>query len=337
MSLGWGDRLGLSALGLLFGLGLSEAAVRALNPAPRLQLIDRAKDFDTRVVDGTLVWSYREAGELLRHNIACDRPVRVVWLGCSVDYGVEVAYEDTFVGRLDAALAADGVCIHNLARPGFLTPQNEVELVDWVAANGEPDLVVFDVWSAYPARYRPISPTVWAQLPLRLPVDTDTPLPPPLPLPAGFHRGLLARSLLWQRLTLAVVPESPPRVDYVQEVHRSVEALSAGGQRPLLVWLHRVVGGNESADFARLAWHERPYPAFDLASRMDGLDPTPLFRSDVHFNEQGHVWAFEQLLPAVRDRLVELGKIPAPPGWTPPAWRVGRATPGAGLGDDGWP
>jgi hypothetical protein len=299
-------RIGLTALGLLVGLGLAEGAVRWINPRPRVQVISPAEQSLTwRVDDGVAVWRHDDWEQ--RRNEACDRGRTVVWLGCSIDFGVHVPYRQTFVGLLDEALADEGVCVINLAQPGFVMEQNLAELRAWEAAHGAPDLVVLDAWAAFPARYRQISSAAWAQLPASLPVDTDLPLPSPFPLPASWHRALLEHSLLWQRLVLAIVPTAPGRQDQIAELVQAVQSL---GDRNLLVMNHRTVDGNQTDEVPREAQQIHPFPMVDLPLAMEGIDPRPLYLSDIHFTPEGHRWAFERLLPAVRSRLTEAPASP---------------------------
>jgi hypothetical protein len=158
--------LGLIALGVLIGLALTEAWVRAARWMPPSQIV-RGECLHS--VDGVPVWGCEsDSDDVRRHNRACvethPERTRVLFLGSSITYGSDLTAAETFTTaleeRLNQSQPTPGFCVLNFAQPGFHFDQKYAVALTEVARY-QPALIMWESWEDW-QEYRIIGDAAYA-------------------------------------------------------------------------------------------------------------------------------------------------------------------------------
>ena len=314
----WGFATALVLAGSALGLGAAEVAIRALDPAPRVQIVRaRPPDFELADLDGIPYW---EEDRLRQHVDCVDlRPgsTRLLFLGDSIFYGQALQPSEVFTTLLEQRLnrqsPAPGFCVLNFSQRAF-SGQQKLALARRLIPRYRPAIVFWEVWSE-PALYTRLGDAAYRFWDVEV---ADDGLPSVFGLPPGWNAWLIQTSRLYEYATLAL---APPRAhdsrlemaDFMDHALAEVRGLAAnvGAQLVLEILppLDRPFdGGGQPV---------HPLEAFvpDLA-RERGLDPVLLSRELAgedylrlrldpccHFNAEGHRVLADRFFHQVVQRL----------------------------------
>jgi hypothetical protein len=285
----WGFAAALAA-------GTAEVAVRAIDPAPRTQVVRPDAQRRLRDVRGVPAWERLGDGwpETLRGEGCVVGPggKRVVFTGDSILQVTGEAAVDNFVVDLRARLP--GWCLHNVAEAGFIGEQKAAVALDALERGGV-DAVVWEVWGerGHAVRHGEVVMHVGGY-------DVDDagwPVVPWLPVPSALHDALMARSRAWAYAVLAIGPTG--RFAPVSPLFEGVRAatVAQGGRMALLVMpeLERPFGepspvwDEVKAEVAGWA-ASSAVPSLDIGAAWAGKYDHEALRLDpcCHYNPAGH-------------------------------------------------
>ncbi len=209
--------VGLAVSALVF-LATVEGTFRAMNPVPRVQLVDlEARDITW--VDGHPVWA--DGWEVpIPEDCPTEGGRSVLLLGDSI--AVQGADAPDTIGPQLARRLQDvwgvPVCAKVAARPG-MPVESQLALARAVDPDLEASVVVVLVWRASGSSIR--TGRWWIET---TPIATDAdgwPFPP-LPLPDALHRPLLDASAAWRYATLALAAQRETDIPSEQRTHREI-------------------------------------------------------------------------------------------------------------------
>jgi lysophospholipase L1-like esterase len=307
----------LAPLTLLLLAATGEAILRVFAPAPdRVRYEDKlAESARTEVTDVSKTrvfgmiqpasypggvyelkpnhhWSYQGV-PIATNRFGCrapeiaDRPApgvtRLLVLGDSVTFGWGVRAEETYAGRLQAALGAS-VEVVNCAEPGYNLPQ-EAERFAYLLPRLHPDLLLlgYTLNDHLPALFQPQRPSV-------------------LERSALF---LLFRDL-WSARRQQVSPDEEQRARLVGGFDR-LTSLARSARVPVLMYIYPQPLGEAMVALPRGLGTERGIEYIDLyqalargfGGRIHALSEVYLTPTDPHPNALGHALMAESLQPQI--------------------------------------
>jgi hypothetical protein len=299
---------------------VAEAAVRILNPQPRVQLV-RHESLHT--VDGIPIWDRqpdRENRECVEQH---PERTRIAFFGSSITYGTGMRPDQSFGVALEARLnelrPTPGFCVLNFAQPGYAFGQKLVR-AEMELPRYRPALVMWEDWAEW-HEYALLGDTAYGIHGYRVRPDGFIGM---ARVPDPLNRFLVLHSRLYDYSVIAIgerLKPMPPEADMADEFYagpflamprlvRSVGAKLALYPTPPLDRPFR------DQDVEPPDWHtrlvnfakRRRIPVYPLEHELVAEDHLRL-RQDpcCHFNAEGH----KALVP-IMERIV-LQQLDGPP------------------------
>jgi hypothetical protein len=314
------DNISVAGMGIGAGAGWYgvEKYVELVDLRPSVTTIGPTS---LRMLNGVPVWEDRSE----RTNRACveEHPerTRVLFIGSSITFGVDLDPDEAFTSalqaRLNAAHPTPGFCVLNFAQPAFFFDQ-KYAVASVEVPRYRPALIMWENWLDW-LRYSQMGDTLYASTPFALRADGFAGIKG---VPDRLNRYLFLNSRAYRTLALSlgerrVETEETDIVDFIEKRLVQVPELAASVGARLVMYtappLDRPFASVAASpppwqtpefDFARA----RHIPIYSLAQELADEDYTQL-RMDpcCHFNARGHA----ALVP-VMERII-LEQLDEPP------------------------